>query len=72
MTTQMTHRELENSGKVIVGEWGFGSRSAGWIVCDPEDLDSVRAAYDVIEDGDLSSTVLDGVRAAGGEYVEEV
>jgi len=67
----MTKNELKAAGKVIVGEFGFGSRSAGWIVCDPSDHAAVLAAYDAIEEGDLSSTVLDAVKAAGGQYVEE-
>jgi hypothetical protein len=72
MTKQMTAREVTDSGKVIVGEFGFGSRSVGWIVCDPSDQASVQSAYDAIEEGDLGPNTLDGVTAAGGEYVEAV
>jgi hypothetical protein len=57
--------------KVIIGEWGWGARSCGHIVCRKDDRDAVKAAYDAIEEGDLSSEVLDGVKAAGGWYVEE-
>lgn len=71
MNKRMTTREISEAGLVIVGEWGFGGRSAGYIVCEPGDRDAVQAAYDAIEDGDLSSEVLDGVKAAGGQYVEE-
>lgn len=69
--TQMTRNEIKSAGLAIVGEWGFGSRSAGWIVCDPADRDAVQAAYDAIGEGDLSSDVLDAVKAVGGRYVEE-
>lgn len=71
MTKQMTTREIKAAGLVVVGEWGYGSSSAGFIVCEPSDLAAVTAAYDAIAEGDLSSTVLDAVKAAGGEYVEE-
>lgn len=69
MTKQMTQREIKDAGLVIVGEWGFGSRSAGYIVCEPANREAVQAAYDAIEEGDMSSEVLDGVVAAGGQYV---
>ena len=72
MTKQMTAREVHENGKVVVGEFGFGGRSAGWIVCDPSDREAVQRAYDAIEDGDLGPNTLDGVKAAGGEYVQEV
>ena len=55
---------------VTIGEWGMGS-DAGHIVCDANDRDAVQSAYDAIEEGDLSSDVLSGVYAAGGEYVAE-
>jgi len=66
----ITRSEMKTEGKVVVGEWGFGSSStSGHIICKPEDRAEVQAAYDEIEEGDLSSGVLDGVIAAGGEHV---
>ena len=50
---------------VTIGEWG-----PGHIVCDARDRDEVQAAYDAIEDGDLSSYALSEVLAVGGEYVD--
>ena len=60
---------IENA--VTIGEWGMGSGDAGHIVCDANDRVAVQSAYDAIEEGDLSSDVLSGVYAAGGEYVAE-
>lgn len=71
MKKQMAIKEIKSAGLVIVGEWGFGSRSAGHIVCEANDRDAVQSAYDAIEEGDLSSEVLEEVKAAGGQYVEE-
>lgn len=56
---------------VVVGQWGYGVRSAGHIVCHPKDREAVQEAYDAIEEGDLGPTVLDGVLSAGGWYREE-
>lgn len=70
MAKQMTTKEINDAGLIVVGEWGYGSNSAGYIVCEPSDVVAVQAAYDAIPDGDLSSTVLAGVEAAGGQYVE--
>ena len=57
---------------VTIGEWGMGSGDAGHIVCDANNREAVQSAYDAIEEGDLSSDVLAGVYAAGGEYVAVV
>ena len=67
----MTRREITAAGLVIIGEFGWGSRSAGWIVCSPDDVEAVRAAYDAIGEGDLGPNTLDGVKSAGGRYVED-
>lgn len=62
---------VEESDEVVVGEWGHHDGTAGYIVCSESDRDVVRAAYDAIEDGDSSPSVLADVRAAGGRYVAE-
>lgn len=71
MNKQMTRGEIKQAGLVIVGEWGFPCRGSGFIVCNPKDLPRVQAAYDAIEDGDMGSDVLDGVKAAGESFVKE-
>ena len=70
MSKVMSRKEIKESGLVIVGEWG-GSYSTGFIVAKPEDRVAVQAAYDAIEEGDLSAEVLSEVKAAGGFFVEE-
>jgi hypothetical protein len=61
---------VEREGKIIIGEWGFGSaRTSGYIVCSPEDQEAVQAAYDAIEDGDIGPDVLSDIIAAGGSHV---
>ena len=70
MAREITINEFRAEGKVVIGEWGHGSAAtSGHIICSPEDRAAVQAAYDAIEDGDLGPNVLDGVRAAGGEFV---
>jgi hypothetical protein len=65
---EITHQQMKAEGKVIVGEFGFGTqRSSGHIICKPEDRQAVNAAYDSIQEGDLSESVLDDVIAAGGK-----
>ena len=72
MTTKaMTTDEIKAAGLVIVGEWGYGSRSAGFIASSSDDREAVLVAYEAIEEGDLSSDVLDAVVTAGGQYIEE-
>lgn len=68
--TKITRQQLRAEGKVIVGEWGYGTpNTSGHIVCHEADLPAVRAAYDAIPDGDLGPDVLAVVIAAGGEFV---
>ena len=66
----ISKQEMKKEGKVIVGEWGLGTgATSGHIICDPEDLSAVRAAYESIAEGDLGSDVLEDVIACGGEHV---
>lgn len=70
MTRKIDSRTLSAEGKIVVGQFGLGTAStSGDIICRPEDIESVRAAYDAIEDDDTSAGVLDAVIAAGGEHV---
>ena len=70
MARKIDVRTLRSEGKVVVGAFGLGkANTSGDIICRPEDLEAVRAAYDAIEDDDLSPGVLDEVIAAGGEHV---
>ncbi len=61
----------KTEGMINIGEWGFSESLCGAIWCRPKDRESVQAAYDAIEEGDLGPDVLSEVEKAGGVFVAE-
>ncbi len=68
--TTINVTESKAQGLKKVGEWGCSTFS-GFIAAKPADYNAVKAAYDAIDDGDLSSDVLVDVIEAGGVCVRE-